>query len=60
MTGAKNLTVIDNGLGFKFKMCKKSNYCKITLNGLDLYDIEFGKIRKYEYSVVSNHSNIYL
>lgn len=39
----------------------KSPYkiCKITLNGKDLYDVEFGKIRKYEYIVGARHEDVY-
>ena len=45
MTGATNLcSHPDGALSLKFKMCKKANYMKITLNSLDTYDIEFGTL----------------
>ncbi len=46
MTGAKSF--IDHGKGLSFKIgrnCKNVNQVKITLNALDLYDMEFGKKR---------------
>ena len=46
MTGAYGFLGDENSLTFRFKMCKKANSCKVTLNGLDLYDVEFFRIRK--------------
>jgi len=43
MTGANTFTGSDYSLSFRFKMCRKANLCRITLNALDLYDIEFFK-----------------
>lgn len=48
MLGARNFSTEGNDLRFRFRGSRKSNYVKITLNSMDLYDIEFGKIRKYE------------
>lgn len=48
MTGAKDFTNTDNGLSFSLngRMTKQSiNYVKIELNGSDLYDVSFGRIR---------------
>lgn len=61
MIGAKNFASSDNGnsLSFRFKGSKKANYVKITLNGLDLYDVEFGKIWNLTYKVKGESSNIY-
>jgi hypothetical protein len=54
MTGAKNLIAHENGLAFKLpKQAKnKINYIKITLNDLDLYDVEYGniKMKKYDFT----------
>jgi hypothetical protein len=46
MTGSKNFVSMSNdALGFKLsKNNTKANYINITLNGSDLYDIEFRKI----------------
>ena len=45
---AYNFLLIDNGISFKFKGSKAFNYVSITLNGKDLYDVSFKKIRKLE------------
>ena len=49
MIGAKDFFSDNDGrtLTFKFRLCKKANYVKITLNGLDGYDIEFVKIGRF-------------
>ncbi len=60
MTGAKNL--VDGGkfLGFKLPRAKDGiNYVKITLTSMDLYDIEFGRIRANDYKVIKKVSGIY-
>ncbi len=60
MTGAKNL--VDGGkfLAFKLPRAKDGiNYVKITLTSMDLYDIEFGKIRANQYNVVKKVDGIY-
>jgi len=58
MTGAYNFVDNGNGLSFKIKN-PKANYIKITLNGMDLYDIEIGRIRGDNYKVVKEVENIY-
>ena len=61
MTGAKNLIWNEEAqaLSFKFPTASKKNYCKITLNSLDTYDIEFGKIYGGNYTVVSEFKGYY-
>jgi len=62
MLGANRLLAHDEqrgALGFRIKGSRKVNYIKITLNGLDLYDIEFGKIKRYDYDVVNTVENVY-
>jgi len=46
MTGAYHFAYSDEkqSLRFRFKGSQKTNYVRITLNSLDLYDIEFKKI----------------
>ena len=46
MTDAYNFVYSDGdkSLRFRFKGSRKVNYVKITLNSLDLYDMEFKKI----------------
>jgi hypothetical protein len=60
MTGAKNLAGGDNYLSFKIGKNKTScNYVKIKLNGKDLYDVEFGRIRGHEYKVLKTYNDVY-
>lgn len=58
MTGAYNFRDLGNGLAFKIKN-QRANYIKITLNGLDLYDLEVGRIRGTTYKVVASHNDVY-
>ena len=76
MMGAKNLVAGDDYLSFRIgRNSKGINYIKITLNRMDLYNIEFGAIRgmdykvKYEakdvyvdmlHNVIENHTGMYL
>ena len=60
MIGLKDLYALDNGLRFKIKIRgSKVNYVKITLNSLDLYDMELGYLRGQNYKVISEHNSIY-
>lgn len=45
MTGANTFIALEDGLSFKFKGCKQCNYVKITVNGKDLYDLDFKNIK---------------
>ena len=58
MTGAYNFRDLGNGLAFKIKN-QRANYIKITLNGLDLYDLEVGRTRGTTYKVVASHNDVY-
>ena len=61
MTGAKNLA--DTGKGLSMRIWKNSkgiNYVKIELTGSDLYNIEFGTIRKYDYTPKKKFKGIYV
>ena len=58
MTGAYNFVAVKNGVSFKIKN-RKVNYIKITLNGKDLYDIEFGRIAVGKLKVTAEHNDIY-
>ena len=50
MTGAKNFVKGDNWISFNIPRGKKGiNYVKITLTSIDLYDMQFGMIRKFDY-----------
>jgi len=49
--GAKDLVALDEGLQFRTSgMVKNKGIVKVVLNGSDLYDITFGKVRKMQYS----------
>ena len=44
MTGAKGFIASENGLTFRIPKSNQINAVRITLNGFDLYDVEFIKI----------------
>lgn len=58
MTGAYNFVALKNGVSFRIKN-PKANFIKITLNSLDLYDVEIGRIRAYKYNVVEKADGVY-
>lgn len=47
MTGCKQFFLINNGVGFKVGR----KVIKITLNGLDYYDVELGHLYKMNYKI---------
>lgn len=55
MIGAKDFYHENEGrtLSFRFKSCNKANLVKITLNGLDLYDVEFVKVGRLNRTTLS-------
>lgn len=59
MLGVKQLTIVENGLSIKYKVSSPVNYIKITLNGLDLYNIEMGKIWGSNYKIVNQVNDIF-
>jgi hypothetical protein len=60
MLGGKNFTANPSALVFKIgKNCMNVNWIRITLNGLDLYDIEFIKIHGSKITVKSRENNVY-
>ena len=60
MTGAKQLTASDNALGFKIgRNASKSNYVKITLNSMDLYDMQFIRLTINSHKIIAEHKGIY-
>ena len=46
-------------LSVRFKGSRKANYLKVTLNVMDTYDIDFGKLTKKGYKLVSGSFGIY-
>ena len=60
MVGLKDCMVNGAGLSFKIKLRgAAANYVKIQLNGLDLYDLEIGKLRGGNYNVIKSMDNVY-
>lgn len=65
MIGAKNFAGDEDSAMFRFtcRGQKKINYIKIRLNGLDLYDVEFGRIgivnRVHGYRIIETIENVY-
>ena len=63
MTGAKNFTFDTNGeLSFRIPRAKNGINCvRISLNGLDLYDMELIKIKRgtYELIEINKATNVY-
>ena len=49
----------DNWVAFKFSGSKKFNYVKITLNGKDLYDVNFKKLVKFDVRKTVDYNDIY-
>ena len=60
MIGAKHFlrSETEHYASFKFSGSKKMNYLKITLED-DLYNLEFGKIRKLSYDVIESIEGVY-
>ena len=48
MTGAKNLVVLEKGLGFRLPRFAglKINYVEIKVNAMDLYNVTFKQIKR--------------
>ena len=61
MTGAKNLGGTEDSLSMRIgRNSSNSNYLKITLNMMDLYDMEFCKLtRMGEKKSVKEYNNVY-
>jgi len=57
-TGAYNFVAVPYGVSFRIKN-RSVNYVKIVLNGMDTYDIEFGRISGVNYKIVKELSGIY-
>jgi len=60
MFRAKNFVGDDKSLTFRILGCKKYSYINIALNGMDLYDITFYKIVKFEIKNKKVVSDVYV
>ena len=60
MTGSSNFLASNNSLSMKLtRNASKANYLKITLNGNDLYDLEFISFRGMKRTIKKQFTNIY-
>ena len=60
MTGAKNLAGDENSLSMRIgRNSSNSNYMKITLNSMDMYDIRFSRIVKYQEKNIKEYNNVF-
>lgn len=59
--GAYNFVAVADGRGVSFRIKnRKVNYVKIVLNGKDLYDIQFGRIRGIDFKIVDERNDVYV
>ena len=64
MTGAKNFIAIENGVRFRIgRNSAGINTVTVKLNDMDLYDIEYGRVRTVKhlptYKVLAKSESIY-
>ena len=61
MLNVKQMVYGDNELTVRFTNRKRSrgNMVRVKLNGLDLYDVTFYNVAKYEAKEVKAHTNLY-
>jgi len=60
MTGANNFIATENGLRMNIRRNKSgAKWLSITLNGNDLYDLEFSGIKKKDYHVFKSYNDVY-
>jgi hypothetical protein len=62
MTGAKNFARDDTKQMIVFRIERNAagiNYVRITLNSMDLYDMEFISMRKFEMKIKSHAEGLY-
>ena len=59
--GTKQLVALENGLQFKSTgMVKNKGLVQVTLNGSDLYDVTFGKVRKFKYKELKKVTDVFV
>ena len=60
MTGAKNILAHPDGLSFRIgRNSHAVTQVKITLNREDLYDLDFGFIRKHEFRIKNSAKSVF-
>jgi len=58
LTGAEGYRM-ERGLLIKFKGSTKANYVRITVNGADLYIVEFFRVRGTSVKLISEFNDMY-
>ena len=59
--GAKELVALENGFQFKSSgVVKNKGIVQIRLNGSDLYDVTFGKVRKFKYKEMKKVTDVFV
>ena len=60
MTGAKQFVFDEDSLRFRIPKAKSGiNFVRIRLTPEDLYDVEFGKIRGFDYVAISEAKGVF-
>ena len=59
MTGAKYFTCDDKSLSFQFPNRSSTNCCRITLNSMDTYDMDFKRVYGIKVTPVKTYEGIY-
>ena len=58
--GAKELVVLKDGIQFKSSgMVKNKGIIQVKLNGSDLYNVTFGKVRKFKYKQLKKVTDVF-
>ena len=58
--GAKELVVLKDGIQFKSSgMVKNKGIIQVKLNGSDLYNVTFGKVRKFKYKEIKKVTDVF-
>ena len=59
--GAKELVALENGIQFKSSgMVKNKGIIQVKLNGSDLYNVTFGKVRKFKYKEIKKVTDVFV
>ena len=59
--GAKELVALKDGIQFKSSgMVKNKGIIQVKLNGSDLYNVTFGKVRKFKYKEIKKVTDVFV
>ena len=60
-SGAKELVALKDGIQFKSSgMVKNKGIIQVKLNGSDLYNVTFGKVRKFKYKEIKKVTDVFV